>query len=563
MASPLTIHRAWLESILRQGIFVTPAALVEAEAFATVPGNEVLATLSHAVVEGGRFMDPEIFLFDPIGLAWPSDEAQFVKPGSGPAGEELSAAIAATEPFPSPQSRVLGALRSPEAGAGWAALVIEDRDPNMDAARLAKGAAHAAKLGRALGASVVVMFAAWTLQLVAPGPPSGWLSFPLSGLLTDDGELLGAVQMLIGERRLLSLPEEKRLPALLAASRQNRVRALELAAFTVFQHAEMTLCPGINVIIGPNGSGKSHALKTLYALCRGLASSDDLHQQVIEVGRKLIAVMRPDEESTERLVRWGAPRAEVTVRTERGDPFQLGLLAAAKERDVQMAGAWFGPRQIVYLPTREVLSLYELIMAGYAQRQLSVEETLWDACQALGLPLLREPPDALQPLLARLEQIVGGEVILRNNRFYLRTGDREVEAPLLAEGIRKLAGLARLLANGSLGPGGLLIWDEPEGSLNPVLITKAADLLVDLAKQGVQVVVASHDYLFVRHLSLLAEYKKHPDAPMRFFGFCPTPDRGVIIEQGDTLIDLDHNPILDEFTRHVEREQELVFTSDP
>lgn len=561
MASPLTIHR-WLETIPRQGTFVTPAALVEAEAFPAVPGNEVLATLSHAVVEGGRFMDPQIFLFDPIGLAWPSDEAQFVKPGSGPVGEELSAAIAATEPFPSPQSRVLGALRSPEAGAGWAALVLEDRDPKTDAAKLAKGAVHAAKLGRALGASVVVVFAAWTLQLVAPGPPSAWLSFPLNGMLTDDGELLGAVQMLVGERRLLSLPEEKRLPALLAASRQNRIRGLELSAFTVFQHAEMTLCPGINVIIGPNGSGKSHALKALYSMLYGLAARDELLDRRDKVARKLAAVLRPDGDDLAKLVRWDMRNASIVVRPERGNPAHL-LFTTAHEVLLSSEDAWFGPKQIVYLPTREVLSLFELITAGYAQRQISVEETLWDACQALSLPLLREPPDSLNPLLTRLEEIVGGEVILRNNRFYVKRGDREVEAPLLAEGIRKLAGLARLLANGSLGPGGLLIWDEPEGSLNPVLITKAADLLVDLAKQGVQVVVASHDYLFVRHLSLLAEYKKHPDAPMRFFGFCPTPDQGVVIEQGDTLIDLDHNPILDEFTRHVEREQELVFTSDP
>ena len=178
------------------------------------------------------------------------------------------------------------------------------------------------------------------------------------------------------------------------------------------------------------------------------------------------------------------------------------------------------------------------------------------------MSLLREPPDTMRPLLARLERIVGGEIVLRNNRFYLRTPDRDVEAPLLAEGIRKLAGLARLVANGSIAPGGLLIWDEPEGNLNPVLVTKAADLLIDLAKQGIQIVVASHDYLFVRHLSLMAEHKKHPDVPIRFFGFCPTPDRGVVIEQGDTLADLDHNPILDEFTRHVEREQALVFGAD-
>lgn len=81
---------------------------------------------------------------------------------------------------------------------------------------------------------------------------------------------------------------------------------------------------------------------------------------------------------------------------------------------------------------------------------------------------------------------------------------------------------------------------------------------MDLAAQGVQVIVASHDYLFVRRLSLISEYNKRPDVPIQFFGLCPT-EKGVEIESGNTLADLAHNPILDEFTRQADFEQRLFY----
>jgi ABC-type transport system involved in cytochrome c biogenesis ATPase subunit len=568
MASPVTVHRDWLEKIPGQGVLVTPAALVEAEAFPTTPVDEILAALRRAVGDSGTLNDPSAFLFDPAGLGWPKGpetantvSPRFITPESGPESQALSAAIVAAGSFPSPRTAVLGALRAAEPGAEWTALVIHDRDPAADATALLAETAHAVRIGRALGAPIVVLFGAREVQLIAPAEPSAWRTFPLEGLLSEDGTLLGALHMLIGERRLLSLPDDKRLPALLAASRKSRIRTLELAAYTVFQHAEMDLSPGINVLIGPNGSGKSHALKVLYAVLRGLAAKDDLMGRRDEIARKLVAVMRPDEDDLGKLVRWGARNAVVRVQAERGASAQL-FFTTAHEVVLHVEDAWSGPEKVVYLPTREALSLYEWLTAAYREREIPVDETLTDLTRALGTAQLRSLPEGLTPILRRLEEIVGGEVILRSNRLYVRREGRDVEAPLLAEGIRKLAGLARLVANGSIGPGGLLIWDEPEGNLNPILITKAADLLIDLAKQGVQVIAASHDYLFVRHLSLLAEHRKHPDVPMRFFGFCPTEKDGVVIERGGTLVDLDHNPILDEFTRHVEREQALVFGVD-
>ena len=44
-----------------------------------------------------------------------------------------------------------------------------------------------------------------------------------------------------------------------------------------------------------------------------------------------------------------------------------------------------------------------------------------------------------------------------------------IEFTLLAEGLRKLGLLWLLIRNGSLKPGAVLFWDEPETNLNPKL----------------------------------------------------------------------------------------------
>ncbi len=47
-----------------------------------------------------------------------------------------------------------------------------------------------------------------------------------------------------------------------------------------------------------------------------------------------------------------------------------------------------------------------------------------------------------------------------------------LEMHLVAEGLRKLAMIARLIATGSLSESVTLFWDEPDSNLNPKIITK-------------------------------------------------------------------------------------------
>ena len=73
----------------------------------------------------------------------------------------------------------------------------------------------------------------------------------------------------------------------------------------------------------------------------------------------------------------------------------------------------------------------------------------------------------------------------------------------MAEGLRKLAMIARLIATGSLIGTGSLFWDEPEANLNPKVIKNVARTILQLCQSGIQVFVASHSLFLMRELDIL------------------------------------------------------------
>src|SRR5208282_555153 len=145
--------------------------------------------------------------------------------------------------------------------------------------------------------------------------------------------------------------------------------------------------------------------------------------------------------------------------------------------------------------------------------------------------------------------------------------DGFIEAHMLSEGMRKIAALFRLLQSQSLTQNGVLFWDEPEANLNPKLVTVVSRILLKLATAGVQIFVATHDYLLSQELSLIAEYRDlQPEelrCDMRFFCLSRDTEAGISIEKGDTLPQLRHNPIVDEFAAHYDRERGLFARPHP
>lgn len=338
------------------------------------------------------------------------------------------------------------------------------------------------------------------------------------------------------------------------------LQAAKFQNFTTLPNAIWQFAPGLNVIIGENGVGKSHVLKAIYALMKVQAGkSSDLSKATLEkrYAEKLVAVMR--SESIGRLVKrkQGRERCEIALTmTDAGQDCALGFATNAKTLvEVIRQPKECLPYSPVYFPTRELVTLCPWFTQWYDNYHLEFEETWRDTVSLLGAPTIRGAREnRVADLLGPLEKAMGGKVVVdpQTGRFYLHVSSGRMEMPLVAEGVRKLAMLARLISTGVLLKQGYLFWDEPETNLNPKLVQKVADSIMDLCAQGVQVFIASHSLFLLRELEMLAEQATFKNVATRYFALKQS-DNEITLEQGDDVAELQTLVLLDEELKQSDR----------
>jgi predicted ATP-dependent endonuclease of OLD family len=352
---------------------------------------------------------------------------------------------------------------------------------------------------------------------------------------------------------------------------KDKIQGLELENFTCFAKVKMEFSSGINVLIGENGTGKTHVLKVLYALLRkGWIGIDSLEGKQFRIAMNFIEVFKLGSSKKINDLIYGKIENNNTamivfdknhLTNESAwvkfliDSKNNGRYQSSKDLQEEIT-----KRNLLFIPTQEMLTLYKGFIAAYEKRENGFDGTYYDLAKALNGNELRDNnSEEIDSLVSELESSVGVQVRERNNQFYLQNRDNglEIEANLSAEGIKKLGQMIYLIRNGSLTKETILFWDEPEVNLNPRYIAIVVKFLQTLAKNGVQIFVATHDYLLAHLLSLDAEYREQTDAPpMKFLSFYKGED-GTEIESADTLAGIHNNSILDEYAAYYELEQKL------
>lgn len=328
------------------------------------------------------------------------------------------------------------------------------------------------------------------------------------------------------------------------------ITKLSLRNFTVFEEAGFDFAPGINVLIGENGTGKTHVLKALYAVTKVLPDGRPNWEtpngfSSVFGYRSLDGTHLPRKTSSgneaELVVRAGQQRLELSI----------------KDAPSEWVETLISPPRPIFIPSREILSVFPGFAEANRNRELAFDATYLDLADALALtPLKGEALARQQPLIDSVEAALGGREEEKGGEFFVTLDGDRFEAQLVAEGLRKVAQVARLIRNGRIAPGTLLLWDEPEANLNPVLLRKVTALLLTLARAGVQIVLATHDYLLSQTLSLHAEHPREDTPSMRFFGLARGADGAVQVTAADTLVGIEDNPILREHAHQYDLEVE-------
>ena len=130
----------------------------------------------------------------------------------------------------------------------------------------------------------------------------------------------------------------------------------------------------------------------------------------------------------------------------------------------------------------------------------------------------------------------------KGEEFFLKNKQGDLEFTLLSEGLRKLGLIWLLLQNGTLLKGSILFWDEPEANLNPKLIHTVVEVLLAFQRMGVQIFLATHNYVILKELELQRE---EADC-VQFYSL--HKDQGTIkVSSSATLYELAPNAINDTF----------------
>jgi predicted ATPase len=331
------------------------------------------------------------------------------------------------------------------------------------------------------------------------------------------------------------------------------ITSFEIENFTVFGKLELGLSPKINVIIGNNGTGKTHLLKAIYALSGQDGARISTKKAATNLTGEFLRLFMPNGNKINALHADGADQG-ARILLKRSDDtsvkvdFNNRSTSLKIESDVAQMKSGSEP---VFIPTKEVLSLVSGLRNPKhdpATIEMIFDGTYVDLAKQLvqtgadddSQSLANDP--RFSSVVRELVDLVGGRYKLDQNGGFLfeagtylekakpdrskskagqmyqdstdtrfsPTGKNALSSNMTAEGFRKVGVLHRLLCNGVIAPGDdtPLIWDEPESNLNPKLMKQLVQALLELSRNGQQIILATHDYVLLKWFDLLMDKGK-------------------------------------------------------
>jgi AAA15 family ATPase/GTPase len=333
-------------------------------------------------------------------------------------------------------------------------------------------------------------------------------------------------------RQLLGIIEGTKL------SQDVQITSIDIENFTVFKKEKLGFFDGLNVVIGENGLGKTHLLKIIYGLTL-IHTFKYLNENIIGIFKT---------ESWTNLISWNKNTSIISLSFNKNKSIAFSIY---KNSGVEVSGDSFIFKKCVFIPAKEILSFYEGFIPLYENRETSFDAIYYNLAKALSLPLLKsiDSYPIEYKILLKLEEILEGKIVLENGRFYLLQNERKTEISLIAEGLRKIGMIAQLLANGSLTKNSILFWDEPETNLNPRLIRKMAEVLMELSRAGMQIFIATHSLFLVKEIEIL----RQKEDKVKYFGLGFDENKEVRVSQSEDFEYLEDIVILDEAFKQNDR----------
>ena len=380
------------------------------------------------------------------------------------------------------------------------------------------------------------------------------------------------------------------------------ISQIQLKNFAAFKELKLDLSPKINVVIGENSCGKTQLLKAAYALnaTQSMAGqSDGVSKSEISnyLTTRLLGLFKPETEKVGALFHnQAAPKSLASFSTFDSGGAEFGCeIASSRSNRAEVVGINGSvTAKGLFIPTREVLSLLPAI----AKQQISdtvlrslFDDSVVDLCRhllrnseaniqeainempRLGtlLPVLIASMGGRYDIQGDIQQFIHGGYIEKSRSTskskqaeiysdgallkFSPSKTKPLSTSMTAEGYRKIGVLQRLLENGELNVVDYspLFWDEPESNLNPKLMKMLVACLLELSRNGKQVILASHDYVLLKWFDLLQEEGKE-DHVVYHSLFRDEVTGSIKVNSTDNYLSLSPNPIDEAFGYLIDQE---------
>lgn len=359
------------------------------------------------------------------------------------------------------------------------------------------------------------------------------------------------------------------------------ITQLNIKNFCAFKKLDIDFSPKINVIIGENSSGKTQLLKAAYVLST-IGTEFDENEKLTKAKveqvftDKLIRTFKPaDNKLSELYNRGGNGDAEITANFSMD--CKLGAKFTSRSKKTQVTGKYNSPygQGAVYIPTKEILSFLEGISNDASDVDTLnrlFDRTYFDLAEKLLEQQSEEVEEKTIWFREELINTLGGKFVFDDKTISFKEGTYKeykskyasksyfssssksgLSVSMTAEGYRKIGVLQRLLENQAIGTGvnGPLLWDEPESNMNPKLVKLLVQFLLELSRNGQQVILATHDYVLLKWFDLLMDKDKDDHV---LYHVLYEKNGSIDRDSAESFQQLDKNPITETFGDLYEKE---------
>jgi len=344
------------------------------------------------------------------------------------------------------------------------------------------------------------------------------------------------------------------------------ITKIEIENLTVFDKLAIDLASDLNVFIGRNGTGKTQLLKFIYMTLIPSVKRGDWEQAQLGVWEinNLSKVFFGSKLTHDGIFKLFFD--EDTVRS-----YQIKKNNDLINVDSQFTNSYAEfitnmgnldvfrriSKKNTFIPTKDMLSHSKglLEMEEHYEKNMPFDRSHLDIINKARQWKLDKVPPLATTISPVLEDLMDGVVEVHNEVFYIKKRDGKlIPFDHEAEGIKRIGLLWQLLMNGNITEGSVLLWDEPESNINPKLIPVLAEIILELGRSGVQIFVATHDYLLSKYLEVLSSKKDK----ILYHALYHTTTDGVHCETSEKFEHIINNNLLNAMIKLYDDEVEKV-----